>query len=152
PWPRPRRPSASSASTAGTRANAPGSPAGSAGRRRRSSRTRGGSAGSRRPNARRTSVRTGGRPRRSWSGRRRRLGGQFEPEEGPGLLRIEFADAEGGAQCGERAGAAGGSAGMADAASVEDHSVREDGEFLLREQGGDVVLGLDRVGLLGPAE
>src|SRR5690625_7929126 len=41
---------------------------------------------------------------------------------------------------------------MADAASVEDHSVREDGEFLLREQGGDVVLGLDRVGLLGPAE
>src|SRR5699024_11673502 len=80
------------------------------------------------------------------------LGGHFEPEEGPGLLRIEFADAEGGAQCGERAGAAGGSAGMADAASVEDHSVREDGEFLLREQGGDVVLGLVRVGLLEPAE
>ncbi len=102
--------------------------------------------------------RWGARPRAPAGARRRprcRPCQQVRPgralDQRRGLLRVGGAGAVGRAVGGEGAGAAGGLAGVAHPAAVEDHLVRHDRPVALGHQRADGVLDLDRVLLLRPS-
>src|SRR6478609_11098921 len=80
------------------------------------------------------------------------LRGQLVLEQLLGALGVGLADAVARAPARHRAGAAGGLRRMARATPVEDQHVTEHRPVLAHEQPADLVLDLDGVLLLGPAE